>query len=225
MSEEFDSSGSAGSPTPDDRGGKETGPDDSRGDGRRTDSAVSDDHDHDSDGHDHEADSHDHEHDTTESTTVDDDVQFSVPDMDCASCANKVGNALEDAEVADYETRPTTGTVLADIGETDGTPDGRRAAVDRIVAAIESAGYEVTGTSLDGEGSGVSGDRSVVWRSPRAIKTAVAALLTVAGIAVGNPLTEARGPTVAADALGTLLAGVVGTPLGVSLGAVAVADL
>jgi Cd2+/Zn2+-exporting ATPase len=215
MSENSDSSGSSG---PDCCAQEATGPDDGGG---HDDSGHSHDHDsHDHDSDDDTRDSHDHN-----SATVGDDIQFSVPDMDCASCATKVGSALEDTDVADYETRPTTGTVLADLGETDGTTAGQRAAADRVEAAIESAGYDVAGTSLDGEGSGVSADRTAIWRSSRAIKTAVATLLTAAGIVVGNPLTAARGPTLAADALGNLLTGVVGTPLGISLGAVAVADV
>src|SRR6056297_3615712 len=65
-------------------------------------------------------------------------LRLSVPDMDCASCAGKVESALSSVDgLASYETQPTTGTVVLTRGS--GGPS-----TERIVGAIESAGYEVT---------------------------------------------------------------------------------
>jgi Cd2+/Zn2+-exporting ATPase len=168
----------------------------------------------------------DADNDATETASEDgtrngEQVQFSVPDMDCPSCATKVENALTDAGVEGFETRPTTGTVVADVGDA-ADPDQRRTTAERIAAAIESAGYDVDGTSLDGDETGVSAERAEVWRSPRALKTYAAAGFTLGGIAVGNPLTTPRGPLLA---LGDLpLLGDLGAAVGFT-GSVAAADL
>ncbi len=90
-------------------------------------------------------------------------LTVSVPDMDCASCAGKVENALDSVSgVRSYDTRPTTGTVLV-------TTDSDTSVRD-VTTAIENAGYEVTGTSED-ERDDSSRSSESVWRSSRAIKT------------------------------------------------------
>src|SRR6056297_820759 len=91
-------------------------------------------------------------------------VRLSVPEMDCPSCAGKVGNALDGvAGVETYETRPATGTVTV-----TGDPDR-----ERVAAAIEGAGYEVADAPDDVDGSsGPSVAASTdVWTSPRALWT------------------------------------------------------
>ncbi len=89
--------------------------------------------------------------------------QFHVPDMDCPSCAQTVGSALDDVpSVAEYELRPTTGQVSVTF---DGSPSPESA-----VSAIERAGYTVNDTSRDLRSE-------PVWRSSRAIKTGISAVL------------------------------------------------
>ncbi|MCO8265283.1 heavy metal translocating P-type ATPase [Haloferax sp. AB510] len=108
------------------------------------------------------------------------EVSFSVPDMDCASCAGKVENALRGAPgVLSYETRPTTGTAVVTLAAD--------ADLDSVVSAIEAAGYEVTGTDgdeADADADADTGtDRESVWRSTRAVKTWISGGFLAAGIA------------------------------------------
>ncbi|WP_277553394.1 heavy metal translocating P-type ATPase [Halobaculum limi] len=122
--------------------------------------------------------------DDTESVTL------SIPDMDCASCASKVTRALDGVDgVREFETRPTTGTVVLRF-------DPDRTNLQSVVSAVEAAGYEVESTSLDDDG----GASASVWRSRRAYATYAAGLLTLVGLVLANPLTGFSGPTV--DVLG-----------------------
>jgi len=105
-------------------------------------------------------------------TDADERLRFEVPEMDCPSCAGKVESALEGAGVTDYETRPTSGTVVV----------GGDADRSGIVAAIESAGYDVVGEDGDTDAA-VTASESV-WRSRRAVKTAVGAVALAAGLAL-----------------------------------------
>ena len=101
---------------------------------------------------------------------------FTVPEMDCASCAGKVENALAGVDgVTASDTRPTSGTVVVDY-------DGDRVDATAIVAAIEHAGYDVTDSSAEA-GDGPAEPESV-WRSPRAMKTWASGALTLAGLVV-----------------------------------------
>ncbi|ELZ33972.1 heavy metal-translocating p-type ATPase, cd/co/hg/pb/zn-transporting [Halogeometricum pallidum JCM 14848] len=96
---------------------------------------------------------------------------FSVPDMDCASCAGKVENSLDGvAGVLERETQPTTGTVTV-------TFDPDAASRGALVAAIEGAGYAVE----DDEGGDSPRD---VWRGPRALKTWAGAAFLAVGLAL-----------------------------------------
>ncbi|MFC7098308.1 heavy metal translocating P-type ATPase [Halobaculum marinum] len=64
------------------------------------------------------------------------DISLSVPGMDCASCAAKVERSVSGVGgVTGVDPRPTTGTLSV---ATDGSTDR-----DDVVAAIESAGYDV----------------------------------------------------------------------------------
>ncbi|OYR41683.1 cadmium-transporting ATPase [Halorubrum sp. Ib24] len=130
---------------------------------------------------------------------------LAVPEMDCPSCAGKVDSALGRVDgVTDVALNPTAGTATV-------TYDPDRADESDVVAAIEGAGYEVTGGRLGGEGSadgdrggtadGASGDVAVappsaVWTTPRAKKTWLGAVLVVAGLLFEFVLTG-RNPAVA----------------------------
>ena len=103
---------------------------------------------------------------------------LSVPEMDCPSCANKVGNALDGVSaITDYDLRPTAGKVVV----TYDLENGDRSA---IVEAIEDAGYEVTDTDGDDTSgaSEASDERSSVWGSSRVIKTWISAVFLGAGV-------------------------------------------
>ncbi|WP_394326830.1 heavy metal translocating P-type ATPase [Natrialba sp. SSL1] len=97
---------------------------------------------------------------------------FSVPEMDCASCASKVENALESADgVSEIETQPTSGRVTV---STDSDTD-----TATVVAAIQSAGYDAT--PID-DGSKRMGDKQAVWKSRRAVGTAIGGVLVTVGM-------------------------------------------
>ncbi|WP_418280964.1 heavy metal translocating P-type ATPase [Halorubrum sp. DTA98] len=112
--------------------------------------------------------------------------RFSVPGMDCPSCAGSVEGALSFEGVYGVETRPTSGAVVV-------TYDPDRVDDDAIVAAIESAGYEV----IDPDSSVVADD---LFTSPRAIATGVGAVFLAIGLAAEwflpsvNPTFGAIGP-------------------------------
>jgi Cd2+/Zn2+-exporting ATPase len=97
-------------------------------------------------------------------------MRLDVPDMDCPSCATKVENAVATVDgITGIDPRPTTGTLVVgyDPERTD-----RRA----VVAAVESAGYDV-----------VDGDDEVskaVWLTPRGIKTAISGAMVALALLV-----------------------------------------
>ncbi|QIO24500.1 heavy metal translocating P-type ATPase [Haloarcula sp. JP-L23] len=104
--------------------------------------------------------------------------RFDVPTMDCASCAGKIENALDGVKgIIERETLPTTGTVIV-------TYDPAHTSRGDLVAAIESAGYEVDETGPDlAEGDLVEESRARdVWLSPRALKTWIGGGLLLAGL-------------------------------------------
>ncbi|WP_323676045.1 heavy metal translocating P-type ATPase [Halorubellus sp. PRR65] len=69
-------------------------------------------------------------------------VDLDVPDMDCSSCASKVEAGVDGVEgVEGVETSPTQGRVAV-------TYDASRATADDVASGIESAGYDVAGTSV-----------------------------------------------------------------------------
>ncbi|AFZ71729.1 heavy metal translocating P-type ATPase [Natronobacterium gregoryi] len=102
------------------------------------------------------------------------ELTLSVPEMDCPSCAGKVENALAALEgVGGIETRPTSGRVTVSVAaDTDS---------ETLVDAVESAGYDATLLSDDGD---PLSEKQAVWRSRRAVGTAVGAVLVTAGIAL-----------------------------------------
>ncbi|MFY4812001.1 heavy metal translocating P-type ATPase [Haloarcula sp. AONF1] len=104
-------------------------------------------------------------------------LRFSVPEMDCASCAGKVESALGGVDgIRSAETRPTTGTVAV-------TYDRNATAEQDIASAIESAGYEVTETTgKDDTGTGQQDENDSIWTSSRALKTWVSGVFVALGL-------------------------------------------
>ncbi|NLV14665.1 heavy metal translocating P-type ATPase [Haloarcula argentinensis] len=104
-------------------------------------------------------------------------LRFSVPEMDCASCAGKVESALGGVDgIRSAETRPTTGTVVV-------TYDRNATAEQDIASAIESAGYEVTETTgKDDTGTGQQDENGSIWTSSRALKTWVSGVFVALGL-------------------------------------------
>ena len=114
------------------------------------------------------------------------ELVITVPEMDCPSCAGKVGKGLGRVDgVLETDVRPTSGTVRVSY-------DPDRTDENDLIAAIEGAGYAVI-KGADPEGTGDGGADSPreetepeiaapaeVWRSDRAIRTWIgAAFLTV----------------------------------------------
>jgi Cd2+/Zn2+-exporting ATPase len=126
---------------------------------------------------------------------------FSVPSMDCSSCAGKVESALSDvAGVVDYDTRPASGRVEVRY-------DPGRATRGDVVAAIENAGYEV----VEGDAETAS-----IWRSRRALKTLAGAVALILGVGfeyvftgANATLATALGRTITVDWLLYVLAAAV----------------
>ena len=113
-------------------------------------------------------------------TVVDDGgetLRFSVPEMDCASCAGKVESALGAVDgIRAIEARPTTGTAVVTY-DRDATTEGD------LVAAIESAGYEVTETTAEGKtATGGTDENGSLWTSPRELKTWVSGVFVAVGL-------------------------------------------
>nr|WP_254841438.1 cation-translocating P-type ATPase [Natronomonas marina] len=142
-------------------------------------------------------------------------VRLSVPDMDCASCAGKVGSGLDRVDgITGYETHPTTGRVVVSY-------DAETVSEADLVAAIESAGYEVAdsdGGGTDENGGHDHGSADGVWRSRRAKKTGVGAAFLAGGLVlefflagVDPELASVLGePLSVADALFLVAVGVAG---------------
>ena len=116
-------------------------------------------------------------------------VSFSVPDMDCSSCADKVDGALADLPgVAETDLHPTTGTAKISYDED-------RVSRGDLVAAIRNAGYEVADAGDDGEDADAVGAESV-WESARAKKTAVSGVFLFVGLLVQLGLPGLNGSVV-----------------------------
>ena len=99
------------------------------------------------------------------------ELRLDVPDMDCASCAGKVEDALDGvAGVTGHEEQPTTGSAVVYFDES-ATSEAD------VVAAVEAAGYEVTGTGSDRDT-----DRAEIWTSPRALKTWAGGVFVAVGL-------------------------------------------
>ncbi|GAB3412294.1 heavy metal translocating P-type ATPase [Haloparvum alkalitolerans] len=121
-------------------------------------------------------------------------TRLSVPDMDCASCAGKVESALEAAGVTGVETNPTAGEVsVVHDPETVDEAD--------LIAAVESAGYEVVEAGAGGSPGGTGTESATAaFRTRRGVATGVGAVLLAAGLALewavpgANPQFATVGP-------------------------------
>jgi len=129
-------------------------------------------------------------------TDGNEEIRLSVPEMDCASCADTVDGALAGVSgVVGVDTLPAAGRVAV-------TYDPDAAAPEAVIEAIEAAGYRVEDAGDAGEGTPVDGDaldRESVWRSRRAVATAVAGVVLAAGMGVEFLVA---GDTLVATALG-----------------------
>ncbi|WP_336021605.1 heavy metal translocating P-type ATPase [Halobellus salinisoli] len=120
-------------------------------------------------------------------------AKFTVPEMDCPSCAGKVESALDGlGGVSTVDPRPTTGTVAV-------TYDPNAVSEAEIVDAIERAGYAVTDSTAGSDGgdhvdSDDAGDaRDSIWTSPRAIKTWISGGFAALGLLFEFLLTGQNG--------------------------------
>jgi Cd2+/Zn2+-exporting ATPase len=112
---------------------------------------------------------------------------FSVPSMDCPSCAGKVESALDTVPgVSAYETRPTAGSVRVTSDATTSTAD--------VVDAIEAAGYDVT-DRVDETDTSPQGADSLLTTS-RALKTWASGVVVAAGLILEFVVTGANAPVV-----------------------------
>jgi Cd2+/Zn2+-exporting ATPase len=116
----------------------------------------------------------------TEPTENAETLRLSVPGMDCASCAGTVGDALAGVSgVAAYDTLPAAGRVVV-------TYDPDAVSPAAVIEAVEAGGYEVTDADADRAADGASDrdgeDRGSVWRSRRAIATAVGGIVLLVGM-------------------------------------------
>ncbi len=122
-------------------------------------------------------------------------ASLGVPEMDCPTCVKKVETSLDRVDgVTEMSFQPTTGTATVAF-------DPEQTTESAVVAAIENAGYEVSGISASDQsnvsGSDQSGVTSAVdvapptevWTSTRAKKTWVGAVFLVAGLLVKFVLT------------------------------------
>jgi Cd2+/Zn2+-exporting ATPase len=134
-------------------------------------------------------------------------ARLTVPEMDCPSCAKKVDKSLARVDgVVEVDLKPTTGTAQV-------TYDTDRTTEADVVEAIEGAGYEVVDRPEQDDAGNAEARESAavappteVWRSPRAIKTWIGAVL----IAVGLPIEFILGDW------NVLVATVLGFDLGVA---------
>jgi len=100
-------------------------------------------------------------------------VRFTVPGMDCSSCAGTVDSALSGIDgVSSVDPAAATGRVAV-------VYDPERVAESTLIDAIEAAGYEVTSSGRNG----VAESRRI-WTSTRALKTWASGLFLFAGLAL-----------------------------------------
>ncbi|WP_080508504.1 heavy metal translocating P-type ATPase [Haloparvum sedimenti] len=120
-------------------------------------------------------------------------MRLSVPDMDCASCASKVASALDRPGVTDAETNPTAGEVTV-------TYDPETVDEADLVAAVESAGYEVVEAGENAGSAGGTASATAAFRTRRGVATGIGAVLLAAGLALewavpgANPQFATVGP-------------------------------
>ena len=96
-------------------------------------------------------------------------ARFSVPEMDCPSCAGKVESSVRKLDgIDDLDPQATTGTLTVAF-------DDERTSRTAIVERVEKAGYAVTDTAgheAAGGGTAETPDSNdSIWTSSRALKT------------------------------------------------------
>lgn len=103
------------------------------------------------------------------------EFRFSVPQMNCDSCAENVSLCLKRTEgVLQWETRPMTGTV-------DLTLDSDRTTPGQVRERLREAGYPVE--EVQGEVDGLTpSETPSVWIQKRAIKTWICGLFLAVGL-------------------------------------------
>lgn len=107
---------------------------------------------------------------------------FEIPEMDCPSCTNKVGNGLDTASgIIEYDLQPTTGTATV-------TYDSEITDRSSVITAVKGAGYEVANAESEADEDRTD-DRSSIWWSSRAIKTWISGAFLVLGLLVEYLLT------------------------------------
>ncbi|WP_312909235.1 heavy metal translocating P-type ATPase [Natronosalvus caseinilyticus] len=137
---------------------------------------------------------------------------YAVPEMDCPSCASKVERALADLEALDLEsveTLPGSGHVTVTVRGIDASTSsldtqsatdvgssrsgtGSAPDVDEtVVAAIEGAGYDARPLSSD-NGNPEYEESTPIWRTRRALTTAIGAVFLAVGMALAFVLTSAN---------------------------------
>lgn len=99
------------------------------------------------------------------------ELDLSVPDMDCPSCAGKVRAALAIEGIDTVGTRPASGIVSITYNPDEIT-------VQSIIARIEAAGYAVTDTT------GRLTPGPDIWRSRRAVLTYIGGIFMLSGFVV-----------------------------------------
>ncbi|UTF53355.1 heavy metal translocating P-type ATPase [Natronosalvus rutilus] len=141
---------------------------------------------------------------------------YAVPGMDCASCASKVERALADLEdLESVETLPGSGRVTvtvtvkrtdashsrsetqsaSDAGTAESTAQSASDVDETVVAAIEGAGYDARPLS-DSDENAEYEESTPIWRTRRALTTAIGAVFLAVGMALAFVLTSSN-PTVA----------------------------
>ncbi|MEF8937823.1 MAG: cation-translocating P-type ATPase, partial [Halovenus sp.] len=100
-------------------------------------------------------------------------VRFTVPGMDCSSCAGTVSTALSGIDgVSTVDPAAATGRVAVEY-------DPERVEESTLIDAIEAAGYEVTDSGRNG-----AAESRTIWTSTRALKTWASGLFLFAGLAL-----------------------------------------
>ncbi|GAA0288650.1 heavy metal translocating P-type ATPase [Halobacterium noricense] len=122
-------------------------------------------------------------------------AEFTAPEMDCASCAGKVENAISELNgVTTYQTHPTVGKITTTLDRTRTSPED-------VTDAIEGAGYEVTeATAESSETTDVASTESV-WQSTRAYKTWISGVFTALGLLLGFILAGLNAELIATSSL------------------------
>ncbi|TQQ83338.1 cadmium-translocating P-type ATPase [Halonotius terrestris] len=110
-------------------------------------------------------------------------LSLSVPSMDCPSCAGKVESSVAKLDgITDIDPRTTSGTLVVGYDPDRTTPEAIR-------GRVEAAGYEIVDADEPY-------DPLAIWKSGRAIRTAIGGVLLLVGIVL-EWVVPAANPTLA----------------------------